>query len=139
MVLHGCLQTARDYDEGSGWSLLAKTSRLRPYLCRAVPRNNPNRCFTWSSPTMRDGGSGEALSIRQMITCMRRSHSIDPDRIFIMGLSAGGAMASVMLATYPEVFSGGIIAGPPYGAAFCPAPGRDGHEEAAGVHRSAMG
>jgi poly(3-hydroxybutyrate) depolymerase len=49
---------------------------------------------------------------------MRRTHSIDPARIFVTGLSAGGAMASVMLATYPEVFAGGgIIAGLPYGAA----------------------
>jgi feruloyl esterase len=37
---------------------------------------------------------------------MRRSHSIDPACIFITGLSAGGAMTSVMLATYPEVFAG---------------------------------
>jgi poly(3-hydroxybutyrate) depolymerase len=49
---------------------------------------------------------------------MARDHSIDPDRIFVTGLSAGGAMTSVMLATYPEVFAGGaIIAGLPYGIA----------------------
>jgi poly(3-hydroxybutyrate) depolymerase len=53
-----------------------------------------------------------------MVTRMRQTHSIDPARIFITGLSAGGAMTAVMLATYPEVFAGGgIIAGLPYGAA----------------------
>ena len=120
VVLHGCLQTARDYDEGSGWSLLARRHGFAPCVCRAVPDNNPNRCFNWFQPHDARRGSGEALSIRQMITRMRRSHSIDPERIFITGLSAGGAMASVMLATYPEVFSGGgIIAGLPYGAASC--------------------
>ncbi|MCC2654773.1 MAG: hypothetical protein K0Q60_4940 [Microvirga sp.] len=80
--------------------------------------NNPNRCFNWFQPHDARRGSGEALSIRQMVTRMRRTHSIDPARIFITGLSAGGAMASVMLATYPEVFAGGgIIAGLPYAAA----------------------
>jgi poly(hydroxyalkanoate) depolymerase family esterase len=80
--------------------------------------NNPNRCFNWFQPHDTRRGSGEALSIRQMVARMRRTHSIDPARIFVTGLSAGGAMTSAMLATYPEVFAGGgIIAGLPYGAA----------------------
>src|SRR3954466_13273024 len=63
-------------------------------------------------------GHGEAASIRQMVATMVSDHGIDPARVFVTGLSAGGAMISVMLATYPEVFAGGaIIAGLPYGAA----------------------
>jgi poly(hydroxyalkanoate) depolymerase family esterase len=118
VVLHGCLQTARDYDEGSGWSMLAKRHRFALVYAEQARTNNPNRCFNWFQSHDARRGSGEALSIRQMVTRMRRTHSIDPARIFITGLSAGGAMASVMLATYPEVFAGGgIIAGLPYGAA----------------------
>jgi feruloyl esterase len=117
-VLHGCLQTARAYDEGSGWSLLARRHGFALVYAEQSQANNPNRCFNWFQPHDARRGSGEALSIRQMVTRMRRTHSIDPDRIFITGLSAGGAMVSVMLATYPEVFAGGgIIAGLPYGAA----------------------
>jgi poly(3-hydroxybutyrate) depolymerase len=53
-----------------------------------------------------------------MIEAMVGAHGIDIRRIFVTGLSAGGAMASVMLATYPEIFAGGaIIAGLPYGSA----------------------
>ena len=118
VVLHGCLQTARDYDEGSGWSLLAKRHGFLLVYAEQICANNPNRCFNWFQSHDARRGSGEALSIRQMVTRMRRSHSIDSERIFITGLSAGGAMTSVMLATYPEVFAGGgIIAGLPYGAA----------------------
>ena len=118
VVLHGCLQTARDYDEGSGWSMLARRHDFALVYAEQSQANNPNRCFNWFQPHDARRGSGEALSIRQMVTRMRRTHSIDPARIFITGLSAGGAMASVMLATYPEVFAGGgIIAGLPYAAA----------------------
>lgn len=118
VVLHGCLQTARDYDEGSGWSMLARKHGFAHVYAEQSQASNPNRCFNWFQPHDTRRGSGEALSIRPMVTRMRRTHSIDPARIFITGLSAGGAMASVMLATYPEVFAGGgIIAGLPYGAA----------------------
>ncbi len=118
VVLHGCLQTARDYDEGSGWPVLARRYGFALVYAEQSQANNPNRCFNWFQPHDARRGSGEALSIRQMVTRMRRTHSIDPARIFVTGLSAGGAMASVMLATYPEVFAGGgIIAGLPYGAA----------------------
>jgi poly(hydroxyalkanoate) depolymerase family esterase len=118
VVLHGCLQTARDYDEGSGWSMLARRHGFALVYAEQSQANNPNRCFNWFQPYDTRRGSGEALSIRQMVTRMRRTHSIDSARIFVTGLSAGGAMTSVMLATYPEVFAGGgIIAGLPYGAA----------------------
>jgi poly(hydroxyalkanoate) depolymerase family esterase len=82
------------------------------------PSNNANTCFNWFNPEDIARDSGEAGSIRQMIARMARDHSIDRTRIFVTGLSAGGAMTAVMLATYPELFAGGaIIAGLPYGIA----------------------
>jgi feruloyl esterase len=63
-------------------------------------------------------GKGEAASIRGAVEAMRRAHAIDGARIYVTGLSAGGAMASAMLATYPDLFAGGaIIAGLPFGCA----------------------
>jgi poly(hydroxyalkanoate) depolymerase family esterase len=80
--------------------------------------NNPNLCFNWYSPADARRGRGEALSIRQMVGHMVKHHSIDPARVFVTGLSAGGAMSMVMLATYPEVFAGGaVIAGLPFATA----------------------
>jgi poly(3-hydroxybutyrate) depolymerase len=64
-------------------------------------------------------GGGEPLSIRQMIAHMVSRHNLDPERIFVTGLSAGGAMTCTLLATYPDVFSGGaIVAGMPYKSAY---------------------
>jgi poly(hydroxyalkanoate) depolymerase family esterase len=80
--------------------------------------NNPNLCFNWYQRGDAARGAGEAASVANMVAAMRAAHPIDPDRIFVTGLSAGGAMAAVMLATYPELFAGGaIIAGLPYGCA----------------------
>ena len=118
VVLHGCTQTAAGYDHGSGWSQLADAYGFAVLFPKQQRANNSNLCFNWFLPEDITRDSGEALSIRQMIDAMIARHDLDPRRVFITGLSAGGAMTSVMLATYPEVFAGGaIIAGLPYGGA----------------------
>jgi len=118
VVLHGCTQSAAAYDHGSGWSTLADAHGFALLFPEQTRSNNANLCFNWFEPADTGRGSGEALSIRQMIARMVADHGIDEERIFITGLSAGGAMTSVMLATYPEVFAGGaIIAGLPYDVA----------------------
>lgn len=118
VVLHGCTQTAAAYDFGSGWSHLADELGFALLFPQQQRSNNPNLCFNWFKPgdTRRD--AGEAHSIRQMIEAVVTGHGLNRRRVFITGLSAGGAMAAAMLASYPEVFAGGaIIAGLPFGAA----------------------
>jgi poly(hydroxyalkanoate) depolymerase family esterase len=118
VVLHGCTQSAASYDHGAGWSTLAERFGFALLLPEQQRSNNPNGCFNWFQTGDIERGQGEALSIRQMVAKMLSDHGIDPARVFVTGLSAGGAMTSVMLATYPDVFAGGaIIAGLPYGAA----------------------
>jgi poly(hydroxyalkanoate) depolymerase family esterase len=118
VVLHGCGQSAAAYDLGTGWSTLAKRYGFALLMPEQQGSNNANTCFNWFNPGDVTRGRGEAASIRQMVARMVADHKIDPRRIYITGLSAGGAMTSVMLATYPEVFAGGaIIAGLPYGIA----------------------
>lgn len=118
VVLHGCTQTARSYDVGAGWSALAERYGFALLMPEQQSANNAKGCFNWFEVEDTKRDSGEALSIRQMIAQMTRDHNIDHRRIFVTGLSAGGAMTSVMLATYPDVFAAGaIIAGLPFGAA----------------------
>jgi poly(hydroxyalkanoate) depolymerase family esterase len=105
VVLHGCTQTADGYDHGSGWSALAEEQGFYLLFPEQQRANNPNLCFNWFLPEHTQRGRGEAASIRGMIEEMSRAHAIDPRRVFITGLSAGGAMAATMLATYPEVFA----------------------------------
>jgi poly(hydroxyalkanoate) depolymerase family esterase len=118
VVLHGCGQTAAGYDQGAGWSTLAERYGFALLMPEQRRTNNAHGCFNWFNPEDTARDDGEACSIRRMIARMVRDHGIDKHRIFVTGLSAGGAMTSVMLATYPEVFAAGaVIAGLPYGVA----------------------
>ena len=118
VVLHGCTQSAGSYDIGAGWSTLAERYGFVLLLPEQTPANNPKACFNWFLPGDTTRNRGEAQSIRQMIEKTIGAHGIDRNRVFITGLSAGGAMTAAMLATYPDVFAAGaIIAGLPYGTA----------------------
>lgn len=118
IALHGCTQTSDEYDHGTGWSSLADRLGFAIVYPQQQPANNPKNCFSWFSPGDITRGQGEALSIREMVEHAIGIFAADRRKVFVTGLSAGGAMASVMLATYPEVFAGGaIIAGLPYGCA----------------------
>ncbi|KQS99262.1 hypothetical protein ASG42_27895 [Rhizobium sp. Leaf391] len=118
VVLHGCTQSAAVYDQASGWSHLAEDYGFAVLFPQQTRANNANTCFNWFVPGDIRKDQGEAFSIRQMIETTIARYDIDRSRIFITGLSAGGAMTNVMLATNPELFAGGaIIAGLPYGTA----------------------
>jgi poly(3-hydroxybutyrate) depolymerase len=101
VALHGCSQSAEQYDVGTGWSMLADKLGFAVVYPEQQPANNPQNCFSWFSPGDIARDQGEALSIRQMVAHAVASFGVDPRRVFVTGLSAGGAMASVMLATYP--------------------------------------
>ena len=118
VVLHGCTQNAAGYDRGAGWSALADRYGFVLLFPEQQDANNVKRCFNWFQLGDIQRDQGEAHSIRQMIEHLIRKQSVDRDRVFITGLSAGGAMTAAMLAAYPEVFAAGaIIAGLPYRAA----------------------
>ena len=118
VVLHGCTQNAAGYDASSGWSRLADLHGFVVLYPEQQRANNPNLCFNWFSAEDAARGKGEARSIRELVAAVQARHGTDPRRVFVTGLSAGGAMAAAMLATYPEVFAGGaVIAGLPFGVA----------------------
>jgi poly(hydroxyalkanoate) depolymerase family esterase len=118
VVLHGCTQTASTYDRGSAWSKLAERHGFALLFPQQRRANHSNLCFNWFLPSDARRGHGEAASISQMVKHLAAQYGLDRSRIFITGLSAGGAMTSVMLACYPELFAGGaVIAGLPFSSA----------------------
>lgn len=118
VVLHGCTQDAAVYDHGSGWSALADRHGFALLYPEQTRANNPMLCFNWFQAEDIARGRGEAASIAGMVEEMQAAHGLDPERTFVTGLSAGGAMTMVMLAAYPELFAAGaVLAGVAYGCA----------------------
>lgn len=118
VVLHGCTQRAEAHAESGGWLTLADRHGFAVLAPEQTTANNHNRCFNWYEPGDAKRGRGEAASIKAMVDHLIREHGLDARRVFVTGLSAGGAMTSVMLAAYPEVFAAGaIVAGLPFGVA----------------------
>ncbi len=117
VVLHGCTQTAAAYASHVGWRELADRYCFRLLCPQQTRQNNINGCFNWFLPEDIARTGGECHSIHSMIRHMGKTDSEKP-LVYITGLSAGGAMACAMLASYPELFAGGsIVAGLPYASA----------------------
>jgi len=115
VLLHGCTQSGASFDKGTGWSMLADRHGFALLFPEQHWTNNPLRCFNWFRPADTRRDQGETLSIKQMIDRMLEDHGLDRRRVYVTGLSSGGAMTSVMLATYPDLFAGGaVLAGVPY-------------------------
>ena len=118
VVLHGCTQAGEPFAEASGWLTLADRHGFAVLCPEQTRANNSNLCFNWYEPGDAARGGGEAASIAAMVVRAIADGDLDARRVFVTGLSAGGAMAAVMLATYPELFAGGaVIGGLPYGSA----------------------
>lgn len=118
VALHGCTQTATAYYQSSGWRKYADRDRFVLVFPEQRTVNNVNRCFNWFQLGDIRRGQGEALSIKQMVDRTVAAYGADRSRVYVTGLSAGGGMTTVMLATYPDVFAGGaVVAGLPYGCA----------------------
>ncbi len=122
MVLHGCSQSASSYATETEWNELA--DRFKFYV---VHGEKPfNACFTWYNSSNAARDAGESLSLKQMIDQMKTDFSIDDTQVYVTGLSAGGYMASVMMAAYPDVFAAGAVmaggpsmCGPEYTSSTC--------------------
>ncbi len=118
VALHGCTQNAQTYADNSGLPETADRDRFVLVLAETSSSNNINKCFNWFQSGDTQRGQGEALSIKQMADHAVSSYGGDAKKVYVTGLSAGGAMTSAVLAAYPDVFeAGAVVAGLPTGCA----------------------
>ncbi len=113
VLLHGCAQQAEVLAQKSGFLGLAKQHNFALLLPQQGLSNNIKHCFNWYSADDYTKDQGETLSIKNMITTVKQK--LASEKVFIIGLSAGGAMASSLLVNYPDIFNAGaVVAGIPF-------------------------
>jgi poly(hydroxyalkanoate) depolymerase family esterase len=118
VLLHGCGQDVETFAIETGWTALADRLGLPLLLPEQQQANNCQRCFQWFQPDEIRRGEGEAASIAALVSAASSRFRSDTGKVFVAGLSAGGAMAAALLAAYPDVFAAGaVFAGLPVGTA----------------------
>ncbi len=118
VALHGCGQTAEEFAIQSGWNTLANSKEFIVIYPEQKVENNMNNCFNWFSQVDFSKNDGESHSIKEMIQYSVNNFDVDTTKIYIVGLSAGGAMANIIMANYPNLInSGAILSGIPFKAA----------------------
>jgi poly(hydroxyalkanoate) depolymerase family esterase len=118
VMLHGCTQTPEDFAAGTNMNAVAEAHRLLVAYPAQTRTHNAASCWNWFNPADQRRGAGEPAILAGLARTLAKEFEIPPGQVFAAGLSAGGAMAAVLGATYPDVFAAiGVHSGLPAGAA----------------------
>lgn len=121
LLLHGCLQEASSFATVTGFEEIAASKRFYVLSPQQKITQNANRCWNWFDEENQRRGQGEPAALAALVEDVKKTALIDASKTFVVGFSAGGGMASILGATYPDLFSGlGIHSGLAYKAATSP-------------------
>ena len=121
VMLHGCTQTAADLARSTKMNAVADRHGFVVAYPQQSGQHNSQGCWNWFLPSHQQRAAGEPAviaGIAQAVAASGSGFEVDPERVFLAGMSAGGAMAAILASTYPDLFSGlAVHSGIPYGAA----------------------
>ena len=118
MMLHGCTHDAEDTAEISGMNRIAEANGFLVVYPEQSRLANLMKCWNWFAEKDQTRDAGEPSILAAAVDKVRSTHHVDGDRIYVAGVSAGGAMASILGATYPDLFAAiAVFAGAEFKAA----------------------
>ncbi len=118
LMLHGCTQDAQDFACGTRMNVAAEAAGALVLYPTQDHSANANGCWNWFRPQDQHAGSGEPALLMSMVQHAIAAHAVDTTRVYVAGLSAGGAMAAVLAEQYPNMFAAvGVHSGLAAGAA----------------------
>jgi poly(hydroxyalkanoate) depolymerase family esterase len=136
VMLHGCAQSPDDFAAGTRMNELAEKQQFLVVYPEQSRKANVSKCWNWFETANQQRGTGEPSLVAGITHRIMSKYRVSRDRVYVVGMSAGGAMAMILAATYPELFAAaGVHSGLPHGAAHDLSSGFKAMKKGASQHR----
>ncbi|MFN3439612.1 MAG: alpha/beta hydrolase family esterase [Acidovorax sp.] len=142
LMLHGCTQNPEDFATGTGMNAAAAPANALVLYPEQPHSANPNGCWNWFRPGDQHRDGGEPALLVAMVRDVMARHAVDTQRVYVAGLSAGGAMAALLGREYPDLFAAmgvhsGLQAGAAHNVMGALSAMKNGAKPGAAAHRAA--